>query len=289
MRKFLLCVVIVFLPTIFFGQDIEVTTKDGRTVILKENGTWKYKTEKEKSDETTNNSQKIGTNLTNKISSFDNKLPFNDFEAKSIPFNFDGHDMTEICGVIKERFKSKDEFETTAAYEKRIAEAGKTNIYEKLPIDSILAYEKNPEGLFGRYYDGIIYRLNYDADKSQMSVTIISENILQDYKPIIEIERAYGCKIYFDNLEKYFTDSRRAFSTRNERTFSINFNISAEEAKDLKENLQLLYLFNLKPPFSPYNTVNSNLSEIWLFSRITKKVVFKLKVSSLKEINSEKN
>lgn len=293
MRKFLLCLVIIFLPTILLCQDIEITTKDGKTVILKENGTWKYKTEKEKSNETTNNSQTIDSNLINKISAFDKKLPFNDFEAKSIPFNFDGHDMTEICGFIKERFKSKDEFETTVAYEKRILEAGKTNLYDKLPIDSLLAYKKNPDGSFSNF-DGITFRLNYDADKSQMTVTIIIDSILQVYMPIIEIERSYNCKIDFNNLEKYFTntDSKKesyALNNNSKRTLSVNFNINAEEAKDLKENLRLLYLFNLKPPFLPYGAMNANLSEIWMFSSKNKKVEYKLKVSSLKESGLEKN
>ena len=230
------------------GQDIEVTTKDGRIVVLKPDGTWQFKIAKpveevKKTDQPTQN-----TAVINSLATFDNKLPFDDFNASKIPARFSGHSVPEMISILARRFADKDEFETTATYASRIASAKSQGIYEKLPLDSTLVVM--PTYAFTE--------AAYDADKAKMSI-----------------------ELRFD----YTADLRRVRLRNTPERLATAFDIDAVAAKDLKANLEALYLIKLREPFfekgagllSDGDYLIADLLEVWYFNKSTGKVEQKVK------------
>lgn len=266
MRAIVLSLIVIFSGTISVSpQDVEIVTKDGRTVILKSNGTWEIK------KETT--TQPTPTSSTDTLNQFNQKLPFSSFSASKIPFGFRGHDVREILLILQERFLPKDEFETTINYEKRIANAKTVPIYDGLPLDSwlVITERSSPYSFID---DEIHYVLKYNADLQRMSVTLKAGGILNDYVPEVGI-------VEFQNLSPYLLG--RNYEPR---TLSFDFSVDAEKAKALKENLNVLYIFKLKPFTTLGSKLKGDLSEIWFYgpqvNGAGSEVLHKLKVNDLK-------
>jgi hypothetical protein len=222
-----------------------VVTKDGRTVVLKQNGTWEFKVQKPIEEvKNVGSPTSVNWNL-NLLRVFDRKSPFDDFDATSIPDEFSGHSTSEIVSILSRRFAPKDEFETTAAYTTRVTTAKSQPIYEKLPLDATLVTV--PE-----YTYSVV---SYDADKSRITIEL---PILSNLGPE---------NVSFANVPS---------------KIEIAFDLAAVDAKELKQDLKALFLFRLKEPYLKERSFRgkglvADLLEIWFFNGKSGKVEYKLK------------
>lgn len=288
MRIVHICIVISFLSGIFYAQNVEAVTRDGKIVVLKENGTWEYKVAKGSEERDTIkkkiDSGKDAPGGVNSLSSFNKKLPFNDFEATVVPSGFLGHDIEEIYEILDRRITNRDEFETTADYTKRIAEAKRVPIYDGLPVDSVLAFVKTPSSPF--WSDDITFSSWYDEDKSRLSITVNSGRRSLDYVPIVQVTIYPEKNLMFDNLRPYLS--------KESRFIKFDFEIEAGRAKELKENLRVMYVFKLKPfqSNSIGRDLDAELTQIWFFSaansNATTNIAYKFKIGSLRVPNVSK-
>jgi hypothetical protein len=238
------------------------------------------------------------------------------FGWRKLPHSFIGNDFVKIYLELNALFKPKDEFETTAAYEKRIAAA----------TDKILFGNIKPNSFMSFRNDSV--ESQYNADAQILSVSIktrpldILDNSIEGLRTIdvkkdilkelgtYEGQNAYGAKTAITKSEIYkFTiainnirDFRAYLPLKTDRFAStenhleINLNLPAQEAKQAKANLSYLLIFFPEKPFvgsssyrlSPkldfpqdaqfYNSyLRGQLLEIWLFNRATGEIYKKLK------------
>lgn len=68
--------------------------------------------------------------------------PFTHFEWDKVPTGFYGNDLLKLSIALRDNFKAKDEFETTAAYEKRIQEAKERSLVGSISTKSTIAFVK---------------------------------------------------------------------------------------------------------------------------------------------------
>jgi hypothetical protein len=194
----------------------------------------------------------------------------NDWEK--IPRNFVGNNFEEIYYyLLRNKPKTrKDEFETTAEYEQRIADKTKVSLGNGLTAQDSLIFVYHP-GDFATY--GL--RTQYDADKEILSVEIktrkhsaylLSKELVvfgTEVKPYkFEKEgtyigqNAYGTKVNvtkylwhnfylgFANIEDFEGYSGNLFPR-----IKTELPMSVEKAKQVKPNISALYITNLINPY----------------------------------------
>lgn len=203
----------------------------------------------------------------------DNAFEVGKLNLEKLPPNYMGNDFTKVFSSLVENFKSKDEFETTEAFEQRTASA----------IEKILFGNIKPFSILSFRYDSI--ESQYNADTQILSVFIkvrplySVENIIKGEATNIraiqvkssvikelgtyEGQNAYGAKITIAKSEDYqFTlainnvrDFRSYLSAKTDRfappdtNLEINLNLPPAEAKAAKVNLSCLFIFSPKKPF----------------------------------------
>lgn len=142
MNRLLLCILLVLVGTQAYAQSsIEVKTNDGRIVILKPDGTWEYKKDAP---------QPSPNPATNPVKP--------NIGADSLPPNFAGQDAKTLFTQLSDlkRRLMKSEFETTAEYEKRVAQEKQKPLLGNLTIrDTFSLVVSNVEA-------------SYDADSQKM-------------------------------------------------------------------------------------------------------------------------
>jgi hypothetical protein len=192
----------------------------------------------------------------------------------SVPQDFAGHDFKKIWTTLGVRFKAKDEFESTEAYQKRIADAAEKPIIGTISANSPLAfsYEKADA--------------SYDADRLILTVTIdLSDVMVIDDKNIktqkgIQVAKAdvkdlgtyvgsnaFGAErtikksqiteymIVLNNPRDY-----KAYTDRAEKgtladylskgDIKVELNLPPEKAREAKANLTVLFLCSLAKPYA---------------------------------------
>jgi hypothetical protein len=236
-------------------------------------------------------------------------LPFI-LKGEQLSANYLGHDIKEIYKILQERNAPKGEFETTAAYESRLANNTNLPLKSGLPLQSTLAFRVDYEA----------QHLEYDADRQTMKFIIPVENkdkyafnskkedeINTQIESVKTVDRtfaasnSYGARATvevatFDLYNLRFTNLRN-FVNKFESTFyELKYRIPIEKAKAAKENFSLLYVTNLVSPFvdykkgygaettlsSPYrytfnyNYVVGEVKEIIIFNRATGEIYGRL-------------
>lgn len=128
--------------------------------------------------------------------------PFN-WEIKTLPVEFRGHDPRKIFDALYERTKPKGEFETTAAYQQRMSQAGEVPV-DKLNLASdLLAFEVSP------------YLIEYNADGSFMRVAIKSGSSEVVTSQPVRFETLFTLPLNFSKLTKDGTyESSNAYGAR---------------------------------------------------------------------------
>lgn len=214
----------------------EVKTADGRTVVLKGDGTWEYK------KDTPPPSPAPG-------------LP--NTETSALSPNFSGHDagtlLIQLVGLRKRLIKS--EFETTADYGTRTAEEKKKSILNNLTIhDTFYLVASGVEA-------------DYDADSQSMKFFLPVEkntlveafarlNRLEDKKNIRDLSRIslYSVSLGggYDADEVFFNDTNGLpLSKKSYREgFSANMHVNVEEAKRLKNAVKAVLLVQFEEPYA---------------------------------------
>lgn len=201
---------------------------------------------------------------------------------QKIPATFQGDNFEKIYNTLLSTpiLKEKGEFETTADYEKRINNLAAIKFAPNLTAESqlVFVYRKKspystPKGIFS----------TYDADKQELEVNISTHEITvykRNGKSILDIEKLIfnaiaGNEYKFEDKGEYKgsnaygvtkTVSKSQFTyyslaVKNISEFatlnsylpfdSIKYQIPAtpDKAKSLKENLSVLYVTRLLPPY----------------------------------------
>ncbi len=241
---------------------------------------------------------------------------------QKVPVGFQGDDFGKIYEILSKspNFKQKGEFETTSDFQKRATDLSKIALPGK-SADSILAFIYRPESGFFR--DTVM--TEYDADAQNLRISIWTRPI-KDYRRMerkfvyviganakdfeikdlgsYEGENAFGVKRTIKKrLISHFTiginniDSFRGFDNSDYKsTFKLLLPVSPAKAKEIRENLAILYVGNLATPFTSLNsstlepTIDKplhdistnyilimNLSEIWIYNNLTGEIISKIK------------
>lgn len=229
-----------------------------------------------------------------------------------VPVNFYGNDFKKILLAFALRrlagLTTKDEFETTAAFEKRIREAETKPLFGSLTPRSRMAFIANE------------IDSKYDADTQILSVQIelsplpYFEGKLQTasftgvkvLKPSVEDlgiykgQNAFGVtrEVTKAKLNKYlfaFANDREFKAIENFLSGRFELPLPLEQAREAKANLRILFIVSLSKPFmgsyidsrhpkidSPYDVetfttfLTGRLEEIWFFNRKTGEVYKKV-------------
>jgi hypothetical protein len=110
------------------------------------------------------------------------QVPF-DISLEKLPPGFAGNDIIAITEALFKRWsaQTKDEFETTAAYQQRISKLNATPYLDQLVPSSLLAFVLPEEAL----------QTAYNADTQMMAFTV---RLPIDKRPLCEREKAMKCR-----------------------------------------------------------------------------------------------
>ncbi len=271
MNYLLLSVLLTVLAINTYAQitsPIEVITKDGRTVILKPDGTWEFKkVEPQPSPNPIANSSKSGV------------------ATDSLPWDSSIYEVETIYNKLEEykRPLYKDEFETTSQYEKRVSEKIQSPIISNLKIkDSFLL----------SLGSGVI---KYDADSQKMLFLLPIKTVDSESKYDSDFEKNNQYSI---NLTEFKVWSGKAYEftyqiffnevgnftrkSNNERQgFSAEISINVEDAKLLKDKVKVVALVQFQEPYIA--NINSYIKEfqvkvidIYFYNSETRKIIAKM-------------
>jgi hypothetical protein len=242
---------------------------------------------------------------------------------QKVPITFQGDDFEKIYKTLSDspNLKDKSEYETTAEYQKRVTDLTKIALSDKSAA-SVLAFVYRPERIeFSRFLTA-----KYDADAQNLQITIIAasdryvanaqrlefteimttpaKNAQLKSLGTYEGSNAYGLKRTIEkSLLKYYSVGITNFKSiqepgKSKYDFGLTSTLSAApaKAKEIKENLAILYVGKLVAPFSALigdslkPTVDKprdvaignyiltmNLSEIWLYNAATGEILSKFK------------
>jgi hypothetical protein len=239
---------------------------------------------------------------------------------QKVPMGFQGDDVEKIYRILSKspNLKGKTEFETTADYQKRISDLSKIPLPNK-SADSVLTFIYHPK--FDSYsskltskYDADAQTLEINLEVRTLTYVIDNENLGLtrtpsvmardvDLKPMgtYEGETAYGVKRTIERslMTYYFIGINNANSFSGiksgyDRRIKFTLPLAPAKAKEIKENLAVLYVGKLVSPFSALSgsrlkpTVDKprdltvgefiltmNVSDIWFYNSTTGEVVAK--------------
>ncbi len=241
MKNLLAVFILVFATTTINAQTqetIELKTQDGRIIILKPNGTWELKKTDPQPSSTSTNSTKKATELANSLPT--------DFKGEDPNFIFD--QLLELKGKL-----IKNEFESTAEFEKRSSEELRRPIASNLGLKDTFAFVANA------------VEAKYNADSKVMSLSLnIGENTL-DTKDTnlytiewIHINYEKGTsdvyELLFDKLGSPFPPNINI----SRLGFSVNIPLEVEEAKRLKTSIEAIVFVKLKNPYAKPGKLKSD-------------------------------
>jgi|GEM_PF-4135154 len=249
MKTLLLTVLLVLSATGIHAQDstsIELTTKDGRIVVLKPDGTWEFKKIAPQSSPTP---------AVNKVKS--------NVSTDSLPLNFTGQDIETLFSKLRnlEVRLTKGEFETTTQYEKRIAEEIQKPIIDNLTLEDSFSLVTSR------------IRAEYDADTQKMKYLLSIIGGLSD-----DNYRFYGFGEGYSTYEIVFRDINKLIPKRGYLTdFSIEVPLDVEEAKRLKTTTKAVAIVKLEKPYiEGSDDLRVRLIDVYLFDPQTGKILAKI-------------
>lgn len=199
---------------------------------------------------------------------------------EKLPANYEGNDFEKIFEKLSGSFKPKDEFETTAAYEKRLNEAASQPLVGNLTAQSKMAFvykfhEAAPET-----------SVSYDADAGKLSVSISLRNndsLIGRYslkslgakesklleEKSYEARNGFGAstRVFSTKIEKYevvFSNIKEfkpylsdigpdGLSDETKYSFSdfrFMLDLVPEKAREAKNDLAYLVIFSPSKPFA---------------------------------------
>jgi hypothetical protein len=245
----------------------------------------------------------------------DSPFGITSLEWSKVPLNFYGNDFSKLYALLLTSFKAKDEFETTEAYQKRIAEGAERVLTGKLSANSLMAFR----------YDltdkSIDFSAKYNADKQVLSVVIESklvsvlsfDNSLKSGYGIptkdaelnklgtYEGQNAYGAKkeVEKSELNQYlftFNNIREFKPFLSDNDISLELSLPPEQAREAKSNLSYLLITRLSKPYAGIDVdrltpkidnpvdvtsfkryLSGRIEEIWIYNRKTGEIYQKLK------------
>lgn len=233
------------------------TTKDGRTVILKSDGTWQF-------EPTTPPPSLTPTN----------NLVKQSVEANSLPPNFTGHDtkvLFEKLVDLKKRLK-KSEFETTVEYAERVGEEKQKSI-----LDGLRIYDK-----FFLVVPDLQADFNADLQKMKFFLPVEEDVGRGDlYSNRIGwggFRSAPSDAVFFND-----TNGLPLSGERYRRGFSIEISLSVEEAKRIKNTTKAILVVQFEEPYvleNPYQLpprqFQVRLIDVCFFDQQTGKILVKM-------------
>lgn len=276
-RLLLSALLTIFLATSTYTQissPIEVVTKDGRTVILKPDGTWEFK------------KVVLQPSPTPATSLIKSSVP-----TDSLPSNFAGHDIKTLVTQLLDLKKRlvKNEFETTAQYEKRIAEELQKPIIDNLTI----------KDSFSLVVSGVRAEYNADTQKMQFFLPIeksrmaellrSSSSLSRDKKTAYDLsdvnlysiqwrsERGYDTQgIFFDEMNNLLPTEKNY-----SQGFSAEVALSVEDAKRLKNAVKAVVVVQLEEPYAGRGglvdtQLQVRLVDVYFFDPQTGKILAKM-------------
>ncbi len=252
---------------------VEVRAPDGRTVILKPDGTWEYKTEAPAP------APKTAT-------------PINPVTPETLPPNFTGDDVTTLVHQLVDLRKRlvKSEFETSAAYEARVAEE------KKKPVVG----NRTVQETFYLVASGV--KAEYNADTQVMSFSLPVEmnlmaemgrgrNTPEDKKRSTDLSRVTLYRVSlggYSDPRVFFDDTTGLPLTgdRYEQRFSAKINLDVEGAKRLKTNTKALLIVRFEEPYAierhySNDEFQTSLIDVQFFDPQSGKVLAKLGSAAL--------
>lgn len=269
MNRLLLLALLIFLATSNYAQilsPIEVTTKDGKTVILKPNGTWEFKKVVP---------QPLPIPVTSSVKQ--------NIGVSWLPPNFSGHNVETLFNQLfdlKERLV-KSEFETTTQYEKRVAEEMQKPILDNLTIKdnftlvfpSEVSYNADLQKM--RFYLSVRTISHFDKNhrKTASNLADVNPNYFPYLKPKIFFDGFNGVKLWEESksLETEGTISRQIddllkISKREFNTdyFTAEISLSIEEAKRIKNTIRVAIIVQFEEPYAlTYHNYEKKYEDEW--------------------------
>lgn len=237
LRLLVLCLFLVPLDVLAQTQPpLELRTPDGRTVILKADGTWEYK----KDSLPTPTSQPVNANTS----------------TGTLTPNYSGHDsktlLVQLIDLRKRLVKS--EFETTGAYLKRATEEKKKPILNDLTI----------QNTFYLVASGV--QAEYDADSQTMRFFLPVEKnpLAETYRRLYRDENKsdirdlsrinlYSISLGGDEAPTVFFDDvgQLPLSKKDyQQGLSASVNVAVEEARRLKNTTKAVLSVRFEEPYA---------------------------------------
>jgi hypothetical protein len=216
---------------------VEVRGPDGRTVILKPDGTWEYKKE----------APAIAPEPTK---------PTSPATAETLPPTFTGDDPRSLLRQLVDLRKRlvKSEFETSSAYKARVAEE------KKKP----LLGDRNAEDSFYLVSSAVL--ADYNADSQLMSLTLSAKrNVvaevmrgrtgIDEQEAVTDLQRV---SLYvvplgsYDDPKVFFNDLNGLplSGNRYDEQFSARVSLNVEDARRLKAGTKAVLTVRFEEPFA---------------------------------------
>lgn len=274
MNRLLAGALLVLLATSTYAQGpIEVTTKDGRTVTLKPDGTWEFK--------------KVAPEpaATPAEGSVKSTVP-----VDSLPSNFAGHDTKILYSQLLDlRHRLlKSEFETTAQYEKRVADELRKPIVGDLTIGDTFSIVAS--GVRADYdADSQTMQLFLPVEKSQMAELQRRIGSGRDRKTAddlsyvnlysIQLAREHGYAkqgLFFEETNNFMLKKKDYLEG-----FFVEVSLGVEEARRIKSMIKALVVVRFEEPFAAGDeSINRQfqvrLIDVLFFDPQTGKILSKL-------------
>jgi tetratricopeptide (TPR) repeat protein len=272
MRRLQLVLFLILLAVPGFGQQptapVEVRSPDGRIVILKPDGTWEYKKEAPAPAPKT-------------------AIPTNPATPETLSPNFSGDEVTTLLHQLVDLRKRlvKSEFETSAAYEARVAEEKKKPIVGSRTaedsfylVSSAMTAEYNADTQIMTFT--LAVRKNVMAEVMRGSRAIEDRNTATDLSRISLYSVSLGSyddpKVFFDQ-----TNGLPLSGGRYDQQFSARVNLSVEEAKRLKTGTKAVLVVRFEEPYAIGGYLSgaqfqTRLLDVQFFDQQTGRVLAKL-------------
>jgi hypothetical protein len=228
--------------------------------------------------------------------------PF-DTKAKTFPRGYSGNNIVAIYELLSKAFPPKDEFESTEAYRKRLQAPYPKEFFNFVIGKKFHNFDVNVTTSPNIY-------IHYDPDTQNMNISINAGDgegvvIIKDIS--VPVGKYLGSNKFGVKVVVRKIDSRK-YCIRLSNIFrgkEINFKISPEEGRDLKNNLGILFVCKISPHgdppvyyFSSFNQieptidypteinesefqVNVDIYEIWTFNHRTGTIYSKEIIKSL--------
>ena len=247
---------------------VEIKTNDGRIVILKPDGTWEYKKDATQPSSPPSASAAAPTN------------------KDSFPPNFAGHDVKVLSSqlsALKTRL-TKNEFETTAEYDKRVADETRKPIIEHLTLNDTFYVVVSPTPL------GLEATYNADSQKMNFFLPVRKNERAEIYRrfggrdkrTIYDLADANLYQIQLESGALFFDDTNGLqLSKKFWDGFSVDVSLNVEEAKRIKKTVRAAILVKFGEPYAlrTYRDdaqLQVRLIDVYFFDQETGKILAKM-------------